>query len=140
MTGHYKSTVDAKGRMNIPAKLREALGDSFVIAKPLKEDTCLTVYTGESWKKLEEKFDSLPQFETDEIRSYLFGNAYPLDRDEQWRVLIPPSLREFAELSGEVVMVAERNTFGVWSKAEWDKKNSAVDIKALRQTAINLGI
>jgi len=140
MIGNYKSTLDSKGRMNIPAKLRESLGDSFVIARPLEATTCLTVYTMNSWDKISEKIMSLPQIESSAIRRVFFGNAYPLERDEQWRVLIPPSLREYAELDGELVVVAEGNTYEIWSKTEWDKQLGSVDINEIRQTAISLGI
>jgi len=140
MIGNYKSTLDSKGRMNIPAKLRESLGDSFVIARPLENSTCLTVYTTESWKQISEKIMALPQIQSSKIRRVFFGNAYPLERDEQWRVLIPPSLREYANLTGELVVVAEGNTYEIWSKAEWDNELEEVDINEIRQTAIDLGI
>jgi MraZ protein len=126
--------------MNIPTKLRESLGDSFVIARPLEDTTCLTLYTAESWEKISEKIMSLPQIQSSKMRRVFFGNAYSLDRDEQWRVLIPSSLREYARLEGELVVVAEGNTYEIWSKAEWDRELDEVDINEIRQTAIDLGI
>jgi MraZ protein len=126
--------------MNIPAKLRESLGDSFVIARPLEDTTCLTVYTTESWERISEKIMALPQIQSSKMRRVFFGNAYPLERDEHWRVLIPQPLREYAGLDGELVVVAEGNTYEIWSKAEWDKELGGVDINEIRQTAIDLGI
>jgi MraZ protein len=126
--------------MNIPAKLREGLGDSFVIARPLEDSTCLTVYTNQSWESISEKIMALPKTQSSKMRRIFFGNAHPVERDEQWRILIPPHLRDYANLDGEIVMVAEGDVYEIWSKSEWDKELDELDINEVRQIAIDLGI
>ncbi len=110
--GEYNHTIDAKGRLIIPSKFREILGDVFVVTKGL--DGCLFVYDNEEWKRFEEKLRSLPitNKEARQFVRFFLAGATEAEVDKQGRILIPNVLREFAELTKDVVLV------GVGSRIE----------------------
>ena len=91
MTGTYEHSIDAKGRLFIPAKLREELGVSFYLAMGI--DTCLAIYPQATWDKFTEKFASLPMTQSKVMRP-LFANAVKCELDSQGRIVIPQKLRE----------------------------------------------
>ena len=114
--GEYSHSIDAKGRLIMPAKFREQLGDEFVVTK--SPDKCLYVYTNEEWKNFEEKLATLPitnkgtrQF----VRFFLAGAA-TCEVDKQGRILIPAVLREYAELDKEVVLAGTSKRIEIWNK------------------------
>ena len=86
MTGQYQHSIDAKGRVFIPAKLREELGETFYVTMGM--DSCLSVYSDASWAKFTEKFESLPYTKTKAMRP-LFANAAKCEPDSQGRILLP---------------------------------------------------
>ena len=94
--GEYNHTVDAKGRLIIPAKFREKLGETFVVTKGL--DGCLYVYSDEEWEKIEDKFSELPLTDEDarQFTRFFFSGAADCEVDKQGRVLLPAVLREHA--------------------------------------------
>lgn len=139
MRGEFKSTLDVKGRMNFPIKLREELGSSFVISKTIGAE-CIKVYTLEDWNGLVEKIKAMPQTQTADIQRFLFGSAFELEPDKQGRVLIPAPLREYAGLTSDIVIVGLEGRAEIWDKGRWDAKNSAQDPEALMATALELGI
>ena len=99
--GEYNHTVDPKGRLIIPAKFREQLGDEFVVTKGL--DGCLFVYTKEEWHNIEEKFRGISMTSKDarKFSRFFFAGAAALELDKQGRILLPPVLREYADLQKE---------------------------------------
>ena len=103
--GEYSHTIDAKGRIIVPAKFRESLGDNFVVTKGL--DNCLFVYTSEDWRKFEEKLRTLPLTNKDarKFTRFFLAGAAEMEIDKQGRILIPSVLREFAALEKDVVIV-----------------------------------
>ena len=114
--GEFDHTLDAKGRVIIPAKLREALGETFVITKGL--DGCLFVYPMEQWKALEEKLQTLPLSEprARAFSRFFFSGATDSELDKQGRVMIPPNLREHAGLKKDVVIAGTGNRLEIWDK------------------------
>ena len=103
--GEYNHTIDAKGRLIIPSKFRDSLGDEFVVTKGL--DGCLFVYDNKEWSAFEEKLKSLPLTNKDArqfVRFFLAG-ATLAEVDKQGRILVPANLREFAALEKEFVLV-----------------------------------
>ena len=94
--GEYNHTVDAKGRLIVPSKFREQLGDEFVITKGL--DNCLFVYYNSEWAALEEKLRALPITNTAgrKFSRFLLGSAATCEVDKQGRILLPAVLRDFA--------------------------------------------
>lgn len=116
MTGTYEHTIDAKGRIAIPAKLREALGESFYLAVGV--DACLSIYPQETWNRFTEKFASLPMSQSKAMRP-LFANAAKCELDSQGRIVIPQKLRKYAGLEKEAVIIGVHDRAEIWSAAAW---------------------
>ncbi|MGM9525064.1 MAG: division/cell wall cluster transcriptional repressor MraZ [Peptococcaceae bacterium] len=114
--GEYEHTIDTKGRVIIPAKLRDALGESFIIAKGL--DGCLSVYSMEQWTAFEAKLQALPLSQPDAraFARFFFSGATEGELDKQGRVMIPPNLREHAGLTKDVVIAGAGNRLEIWDK------------------------
>jgi len=127
LSGDFNHSIDAKGRLIIPAKFRDALGENFVITKGM--DNCLFVYPPEEWKVLEEKIKTLPLTNKSarDFKRFMLGSAVEGVLDKQGRVLIPPSLREFASLEKDVVLVGVLDKVEIWDKAKWDASNAEVE-------------
>ena len=123
----YNHTIDAKGRVIIPAKFREKLGDSFVITKGL--DGCLYGYAEAEWKSFEEKLGALPITNRDsrQFTRFFLAGAAECELDKQGRILIPAVLREFAGLEKDVVLVGVASKIEIWSKERWDEANETYE-------------
>ena len=138
--GEYNHTIDAKGRLIVPSKFRDALGDEFVITKGL--DGCLFVYDNKEWTAFEEKLKSLPLTNKDArqfVRFFLAGAAY-VEVDKQGRILVPSNLREFAKLSKEVVLVGVASRIEIWSKEIWENTESFEDMEEIAEHMADLGL
>ncbi len=140
--GEYQHTVDPKGRVILPAKFREALGENFVVTKGL--DNCLFVYPKEEWQNLEHKLRSLPLSSKD-ARAFIrffFAGAAECEGDKQGRILIPSNLREYAHLDKEIVVIGVSTRVEIWDKDAWDEYNSAsnLDQDSIVERMAELGI
>ncbi len=119
-TGEYQHTIDGKGRLIMPAKFREVLGDSFVINKGL--DGCLFVYPMKEWKILEDKLKQLP-FTNKDARAFarfFFSGAVDCEADKQGRILLSSNLREYAEICKEVIIIGVGTRIEIWSREKWN--------------------
>ena len=116
MTGQYQHTIDAKGRLFIPAKLREELGDTFYVTMGM--DSCLSIYSDASWARFTEKFESLPYTKTKAMRP-LFANAAKCEPDAQGRIVLPQKLRAYAHLEKDVVVIGVSNRAEIWNAEKW---------------------
>ena len=138
--GQYNHTIDAKGRLIIPSKFREALGDEFVVTKGL--DGCLFVYDNKEWAAFEEKLKSLPLTNKDArqfVRFFLAGAALA-EVDKQGRILLPAVLREFAALEKEVVLIGVASRVEIWSKERWENEASYDDVEEIAEHMAELGL
>ncbi len=119
--GEYRHNVDEKGRLIIPAKFRDGLGESFVITRGL--DRCLFVYPEEEWKQLEAKLKTLPFTKKDAraFTRFFFSGATECELDKQGRVNIVSPLRDFAEIEKECVIIGVSNRVEIWSKGIWEE-------------------
>ena len=138
--GEYNHTVDAKGRLIVPSKFREQLGDEFVVTKGL--DGCLFVYPNEEWHNIEEKFRNVPLTTKDarKFSRFFFAGAATCEVDKQGRILIPPVLREFADLQKDVVSVGVLNRIEIWSKDRWLDTNTYDDMEEIAEHMADLGL
>jgi len=121
LLGEYQHSLDTKGRITIPSRLREGLGERFVVTKGL--DTCLFVYPLAEWAALEEKLRSLPLTRAD-ARAFvrlLFSGAVECEPDKQGRVLLPPNLRAHARLEKDVYLLGVSNRVEIWDKEIWEQ-------------------
>ena len=125
--GEYNHTIDAKGRLIVPSKFREQLGNEFVVTKGL--DGCLFLYPNNEWKIFEEKLRTLPLTNKNArtFTRFFLGSAVDGGLDKQGRVLISSALREFAGLEKEVVLVGVLDRVEIWDKAKWDDSNAVVE-------------
>lgn len=121
--GEYQHTIDSKGRLIIPAKFREQLGQRFVITKGL--DNCLFAYPYDEWKVFEEKLRALPTTSRDARKfvRFFFSGATECEIDSQGRVLIPPTLREYGDLIKDVVSIGVSTRVEIWNKQNWESYN-----------------
>ena len=113
-------TVDAKGRISLPAKYREMLTTSLVITIDT-EDQCLLLYPLDVWKEIEEKIEALPSFHasTRRIKRLLIGHATECEPDGQFRLLLPTLLREYAGMDKKVMMVGQGKKIELWGETIW---------------------
>ncbi|MBQ9489220.1 MAG: division/cell wall cluster transcriptional repressor MraZ [Lachnospiraceae bacterium] len=136
----YSHTVDAKGRLIVPAKFREVLGDAFVICKGL--DHCLYIYSNEDWESFAKQLSSLPltnKAAREFVRFFLAG-ASPVEVDKLGRILVPSSLRSFAGLDKDVVLAGVGHRIEVWSKEKWEGESGGDDMDEIAETMDQLGI
>ena len=142
--GEYSHTIDTKGRLIIPFRFREELGETFVVTKGL--DGCLFVFSDEEWKAFEIKLKSLPLTNKNarQFARFFVAGATPCELDKQGRILLPATLREFAGLEKDVVLTGMLNRIEIWSKDKWNENNSlddvAMDEIAEQMTDLGLGI
>ena len=116
MTGEYQHSIDTKGRLFIPAALREELGDTIYVT--ISIERALAVYSEDAWREKEEKFNALPAAQARRIRP-LFVNAAKCTLDAQGRILVPQKLRAFAGLRKDVMVLGVSNHAEIWDKDAW---------------------
>lgn len=137
--GEYIHTIDAKGRIIIPSKFREDLGDEFVITLGL--DGCLFAYPYSEWQIFVDKLKTLPGTkEARQLQRYFMAGAAACQADKQGRILIPAKLRESAALDKEIVFVGVLNKIEIWNKERWDKNNEYDDVDAIAEHMSQYGI
>ncbi len=139
MYGEFEHTIDSKGRMNFPAKLREELGEHFYISKTIGE-ACLTVHTEHSWNALRESLKGKPQKVRLPIERFLFGGACEAEPDKQGRIAIAPALRAYAGLTSEVVVVGMDDHAEIWDKAAYRAYTDGISIEDIAALAEEIGI
>ena len=135
----YNHTLDTKGRLIIPAKFRETLGEEFVISKGM--DGCLFVYAGDDWNAFEQKLTSLPLInkEARQFARFFLAGAATVEVDKQGRILLPAHLREFAGLEKDVVVIGANTKAEIWDRARWEALNAAWDPRKMLQTLEEIG-
>lgn len=118
--GTYQHNMDLKGRIIVPAKYREELGEQFVITRGL--DQCLFAYPMEEWTVLENKLKKLPLTKKDAraFTRFLFSGAVECEIDKQGRINIPSHLRAYAGLDKACTVIGVSNRIEIWSQAIWD--------------------
>lgn len=123
--GQYNHSIDAKGRIIVPARLREELGDNFVVTQGF--DGCLFVYSQEGWKDFEEKFRSLPLGNKDvrQLTRFFLSGASACEVDKQGRFILPTYLKNFAGLDKDIMLIGAGTRVEIWDKAKWDECNQS---------------
>ena len=142
LIGEYEHSLDAKGRLILPSKLREDMGDKFIITKGL--DGCLFGFSQNEWENFEEKLKTLPltnKNARDFVRFFLSG-AVEAELDKQGRFLIPANLREYAKLDKEAMVTGVGTRIEIWNKADWKNYNSEENLSAdqIAENMANLGM
>jgi len=117
--GEFQHNIDAKGRVIIPAKFREELGEHFIVTKGL--DKCLFVYPLEGWKNVESNLRQL-SFTHADSRAFsrlFFSGAVEVELDRQGRILLPATLRSYASLDKDVFVIGVSGRVEIWDEAVW---------------------
>ncbi len=138
--GEYNHTIDEKGRLIIPSKFREELGNEFVVTKGL--DGCLFAYDNTEWSKLEERLKALP-FTNKDARAFtrfMLAGAASVELDKQGRILLPSVLRTFAGLDKDVVLIGVASRIEIWNKEKWDEASDIDNMDDISERMADLGI
>ena len=124
--GTYQNNVDPKGRVSMPVKYREALGERFFVTKGF--DSCIDIYTVEEWEKFAERLHKLSVTKRDmrDFVRFIFGNATEVELDKQGRILLPAMLRETVGIEKEVIVMGVGNKVEIWDKVAWDERQQAI--------------
>jgi MraZ protein len=119
-------TLDAKGRMAMPARYRDLLDSSMVVTIDT-EETCLLLYPVMEWQRIEASLQKLPSFNAAarRIQRLLIGHATDVDLDSQGRILLPQELRNYAQLQKQAVLIGQGNKFEIWNDETWQQKRDA---------------
>lgn len=130
LIGEYEHSLDAKGRLIMPSKLREDIGEKFIITKGL--DGCLFGFSKQEWTNFEEKLKTLPltnKNARDFVRFFLSG-ATECEIDKQGRFLITSNLREYATLEKDAIIIGVGTRIEIWNREKWKSYNSDENISA----------
>jgi MraZ protein len=137
--GEYNHTVDDKGRVIIPVKFREDLGDDFVVSRGL--DGCLFVHDNKEWQKFVEKLQEIPGGkDARQFRRNFLAKAETASIDKQGRVLIPEKLRSEAAIEKEVVVIGVGNRIEIWNRDNWENASEDIDAEEIAEKMGQLGI
>ncbi|MFA6809117.1 MAG: division/cell wall cluster transcriptional repressor MraZ [Eubacteriales bacterium] len=140
--GEYLHTIDNKGRLIVPSRLREALGEKFIVTKGL--DNCLFVYPLDEWKNFEDKLRKLPvsQPKAREFVRFFFSGAAECELDKQGRILLPVNLRDYACLEKDVVIVGVMSRIEIWDNDRWKQysRSAEENFEASAESLVDLGI
>lgn len=141
-TGEYVHSFDEKGRVIIPSKFRNELGETFYIGKGL--DKCLFVYPVEAWNEFVGKLRNLSSFNKQErffLRQFVSGFS-ECSFDKQGRILVPPTLREFSGLNNEAAIIGVIDRIEIWDKESWSNysNNEEFDFDIIAEKMSELGI
>ena len=140
LIGEYEHTIDAKGRLSMPSKLRRDMGEAFIVTKGL--DGCLFAFSQEEWKNFETKLKSLPLSDKNArnfVRFFLAG-ATECEIDKQGRFLIPSNLRTAAKLEKEAVIIGVGTRLEIWNKDVWTSKDEEISADEIAENMTMLGI
>lgn len=121
--GGYDHSIDKKGRLAIPSKLRDELGDSFMICRGIYGKRCLCVYSKPHWEELVQKIGQLPSARASVVKRFLYDGAFSVEFDTQGRILIPSSLRDYASLDTEAHIIGVDSNLEIWNKDVWEQEN-----------------
>lgn len=137
LTGQYAHTLDSKGRVNFPARLREELGACFMITRGL--DGCLFVYGMDEWRHLADKLHQLPMSKSAPLSRFFFSGAAEVEPDKQGRILIPEHLRKYAGLERDVTIAGVSHRGEIWDTAKWEQSNAALTPDSIALAMDELG-
>ena len=135
--GKYKHTLDPKGRLFVPAKLREELGSAFYVARSL--DPCLTVYTEEEWQRIVERSKAAPSSKARGLRTF-FANVVRCEPDKQGRFLLPDDLRKYAGIQQEVYFLGQAGRAEIWAAERYEEEEANVSAEELAALMEEIGI
>ncbi|MBR6825120.1 MAG: division/cell wall cluster transcriptional repressor MraZ [Oscillospiraceae bacterium] len=137
MFGQYKHTIDSKGRLIVPSKLREELGECFYVT--VAPDTCLTIFTKPEWEKVIERSNQISLTHSGGLRM-LIGKAWQCEPDKQGRFILPEYLRDFAGIREDVIFLGLGGRGELWAAEQYEAREAEqLTPDAIRAALIELG-
>ena len=138
--GEYSHSIDQKGRLIIPAKFRDLLGEQFVVTRGF--DGCLFVFAEEGWESFEAKLRALPtdNREARTLERFFLAGAVDVDVDKQGRILLPANLLAHAKIEKEAVVAGVGNRVEIWNKTAWEDASSFDDIDEIAAKMSQYGL
>ncbi|MDT2773233.1 division/cell wall cluster transcriptional repressor MraZ [Enterococcus durans] len=142
LMGEYRHNIDTKGRMIVPSKLREELGEEFVLTRGL--DGCLFGYPMSEWQNLESKLNEMPLAKKDArtFVRFFYSAATECELDKQGRINIPSTLRNYAALTKECVVIGVSNRIEIWDEERWQEfsKVAEENFDEIAENMIDFGL
>ena len=138
LTGEFRHTLDQKNRIFVPSKLREELGETFMIVRDIREK-CLKMYSLDGWAEYIAPIKEQPRAIAEKAMRVLHSSAAQVTPDSQGRVLIPAKLVEFAELEKNIVVIGCYDYAEIWAEEIWNEKNNSESEESLTELMIRLG-
>ena len=135
--GRYQHNIDAKGRIFVPAKLREKLGETFIAAAVM--DHCVSLYSMEEWDKLLEGLSETPMTQARKLLRYLSANAADVQVDAQGRILLPKHLLAYASLEKEALVLGAGKRAEIWNPALYDEDVGDMTSETVEAEFMKLG-
>ena len=139
LSGEFKHTLDTKNRLFIPAKHREELGATFMVAKSIREN-CLKVYSMEEWEEYISPILKLERKASEEVLRTLHRNAAPVSPDAQGRIVIPSALVEYADIQKNAVVVGCGKYAEIWSEETYETMVAAEDLASMKELLESYGL
>lgn len=125
LMGRYDYSIDAKGRLNFPARFRQEMGETFVVTRWL--DDCLVAFPQSEFERVAQTFAEKSMVKSRDIQRFLFSAAAEVQPDSHGRILLPANLRRHAHLEKNVTIIGSRNHAEIWNTALWDAHEAAFD-------------
>lgn len=141
--GRYEHLIDSKCRISIPSRFRETLNERYDSRLVVTNyDGCLIAYPLAEWQKLEEKISALPEFKKDTkaFLRFFYSSAADCAIDKLGRILVPQTLRDYAKLEKEVVLIGAFRHMEIWSKPQWEQAAAAASDDEIVNTLERLGL
>ena len=135
--GRYQHNIDAKGRIFVPAKLREKLGESFIAAAVM--DHCVSLYSMEEWNKLQQGLAVMPFTKARKLQRYLSAIAADVQVDSQGRILLPRHLLTYASLVKEALVIGAGNRAEIWNPESYENESIQMTPEEVENEFIELG-
>ena len=139
LTGEFRPSLDTKNRIFVPSKLRDELGETFIIARDIREK-CLKMYSLEGWSAYIAPIKAQRRELVEQVMRLLHSTAVQVTPDSQGRILLPAGLVSFAEIEKNVVVVGCCDYAEIWAEANYDKVINNIDDEALRRALEELGL
>ena len=132
MTGSYQHNIDAKGRLTVPVKLREQLGESFYLTKGI--DGCIFVYPEKEWESFLERLCALPLAQAAPVQRHFISNSALVETDSMGRILIPKNLREYAALEKDTLFLGVGRRGEIWSAVRYEEMCAKISQEDILET------
>lgn len=138
LIGEYQHSIDPKGRVIVPSKFREDLGEHFYVTKGM--GCCLFVLSPKEWDKLQEQIMAMPMSKARQLQLYFFAGAAEVEPDKQGRILLPQHLRDHAGLTKDIAFVGVSRRAEIWDSESWAAFNASLTQESIAEAMDELGL